>query len=716
MKRPYIRPVGRYYPDGMYEFVKNVSLNKNEQYTINIYTSGRYILTINGKYVCEGPCKSHEHTRYYDTVVTNELKEGDNEIKISVMHIPSPKIFTAVYKTLKPELVFEAVSESNEIISDLGWIFRRNDKIKYNIDNYTRFIPPFEIYDYKEGYEEYPVEITGREPFHDGFDFANGKETVNGIERGSQLEKRPIPMLFPNEEMKFTVVRKGENFIELDAGKYSTSKVSFKFKKAVSAKIIYAESYVQPDGTKTKCDDYDGVFTGYYDDVNVEEGEEYSPFWFRAFRFIRIEGENICDAFESVSAKFWHYPLEIDAEFECSDEYINKMFDISINTILCCAHDTFYDCPYYEQYQYIMDTLIEAAVMMRMSHDTRLVKKAIEEFAASQMPSGYLSSFYPSVFPQIIPGFTLMWVSMLRDYLEYSRDVAFAKRFVGTIDKIFEGIESNLTEDGLVARGDYWDYVDYTEGWHIGEPVKEKGKPITVYSMYYAYALKCAADICHKVGRPVLGDEYDRRYLDLIIAIKKYCFDMKRGLYRDSAREGTYSVHTIVWSVLSGIEDEESADKMWAKMYDEDLIKTSFSMNFFLFRALEKSGKTDQIFKNFDGWRNMIDMNCTTWREMPKAQLRSECHAWSSAPLYEISSNILGVKVGFAKEIVIKPVTAGLEFAKGKVPTRYGIVSISWEDGENGFKIKVDSPDGIRKRIILPDGEEIVTDEKNFEN
>ena len=133
MKRPYIRPVGRYYPDGMYEFVKNVSLNKNEQYTINIYTSGRYILTINGKYVCEGPCKSHEHTRYYDTVVTNELKEGDNEIKISVMHIPSPKIFTAVYKTLKPELVFEAVSESNEIISDLGWIFRRNDKIKYNM-------------------------------------------------------------------------------------------------------------------------------------------------------------------------------------------------------------------------------------------------------------------------------------------------------------------------------------------------------------------------------------------------------------------------------------------------------------------------------------------------------------------------------------------------------------------------------------------------------
>ena len=29
MKRPYVKPVGIYYPDGMYEFVKNVSLEKN---------------------------------------------------------------------------------------------------------------------------------------------------------------------------------------------------------------------------------------------------------------------------------------------------------------------------------------------------------------------------------------------------------------------------------------------------------------------------------------------------------------------------------------------------------------------------------------------------------------------------------------------------------------------------------------------------------------
>ena len=653
------------------------------------------MLQINGEYVCEGPCKSHEYTRYYDTVSTNELKEGDNEIKITVMHITNEKKFTSVFKKAKPEVIFEAISDTNVIEGSTNWLCRKNNKIgfEYMNPNYS-FIPPFEVYKSTEGYVEFSLEEA------DGFDFEYGPQTVNGIARGQILEKRPIPMIFPNEELHFKVVRKDKDFIELDAGKYSTSKLCFKFKNKVSVKITYAESYMQPDGTKLRCDDTDGVINGYYDTACVEAGESYRPFLFRAFRFIRIDGENVAEALESVCAKFWHYPVHLDADFKCSDEYINKMFEISINTMLCCMHDTFYDCPYYEQYQYIMDSAVESSVLMRMTHDARMVKKCIEEFAASQMPSGYLSSFYPSVFPQIIPGFTLMWVFMLHDYLDYSGDADFAKKFVGTIDKILSCFDTKLSDDGLVTRGIYWDYVDYTPGWHIGEPVKEEGKPITVYSMYYAYALLCASEICKKVGRPALAVEYDERYRKLA-----HCFDDERGLYKDSGSEGTYSVHAIVWAARSGIETIENAKKMFEHINDDDLIKTSFSMNFFFFRALEKIGRSDLIFKHFDGWRKMIDMNCTTWRERPIDTLRSECHAWSSAPLYEISSNLLGVKVGFEEEIVIKPTLAGLEFARGKVPTRYGNVRVSWTNDDQCFKITVAAPEGIVKKVILPNGE-----------
>ena len=126
-------------------------------------------------------------------------------------------------------------------------------------------------------------------------------------------------------------------------------------------------------------------------------------------------------------------------------------------------------------------------------------------------------------------------------------------------------------------------------------------------------------------------------------------------------------------------------------------------MNFFLFRALEKCGCYDMAKKYFGGWQKMIDLGCTTWCENPDDP-RSECHGWSAAPLYEFSANVLGVKYSFDDEIIIKPVTLGLDFAKGCVPTRFGTISVEWTNADNKFNIKIDSPNGVVKKLITPDG------------
>jgi hypothetical protein len=85
---------------------------------------------------------------------------------------------------------------------------------------------------------------------------------------------------------------------------------------------------------------------------------------------------------------------------------------------------------------------------------------------------------------------------------------------------------------------------------------------------------------------------------------------------------------------------------------------------------------------------------------------RSDCHGWSGAPLYEFSSNILGVKTGSETEIVIKPVTWHLTYAKGTVPTRFGLVGVNWRIDKNTFIIEIESPANVPKRLILPDGTE----------
>ena len=99
----------------------------------------------------------------------------------------------------------------------------------------------------------------------------------------------------------------------------------------------------------------------------------------------------------------------------------------------------------------------------------------------------------------------------------------------------------------------------------------------------------------------------------------------------------------------------------------------------------------------------MIDLGCTTWCENPDSP-RSECHGWSSAPLYEFSANVLGVKIGLSDEIVIKPEIGNLTYAKGSVPTRFGTVNVAWELCGNKFRMDIEVPETISSRVTLPDG------------
>ena len=78
---------GEFAPSGMYEFSKDIYIEKDCQVSICAFAVMRYILYISGEYVCEGPCKSSENIRYYDEVKEVRLQKGRNEIKMVVIHL-----------------------------------------------------------------------------------------------------------------------------------------------------------------------------------------------------------------------------------------------------------------------------------------------------------------------------------------------------------------------------------------------------------------------------------------------------------------------------------------------------------------------------------------------------------------------------------------------------------------------------------------------------
>ena len=515
----FIMPTVNDRESGIYEFRKKVVIRKSESITIRIFAATVYILYINGEYICEGPCKSAENVRYFDTVANNYLKAGTNEIVVKVMHLTNKKRLSSFIKTNKPVLLFDAQGENVHIMSDKTWECFFAEGHRLVSFDYVPFVSPNEELDTDAGF--IPLEVTESVDT----DFENFYDGV-GIENDMLLKPRPIPMIYPQPPSEMKIIKSGSNFIELDAGKYVTANVTVKVRANSEIKIIYSECYA--DGNKKERRDAEGIgiLGGPYDIIRTgNEDYEFRTFRYRAFRFIRIECENPKQMIGEASCTAAHYPLDICGSFECSNEDLNRIYDVSINTFLSCLHDTFVDCPYYEQQQYVMDSAIEASVLMCISEDLRPIKKCIEEFAVSQQPDGLILANYPCGYKQIIPGFSFFWIYLLYDYFNCTGDTEFVYKQISTMDKILCYFDCCVRDRGLICKSGYWDYVDWVTGWYNGSPTRDNNEAITVYNMYYATALKYAAEICDKVGRSGLADEYNARYIELKGRIKELCFD-----------------------------------------------------------------------------------------------------------------------------------------------------------------------------------------------
>lgn len=690
----------------LYTFENRINLENCDNVTIKISADTRYILYINGIQISEGPAQSSAHRRFYEQEQVSEyLKCGENEICVKVLHV-CDKYFTTVFPKEKPLLWFEMENDgANLLVSDLNWKISRIDGVNFYFRGLNPSMPHFE--EQAAEIERIPLEtIEYRETYIDNI----SADKVGLSEPSLCLEKRTIPQMNELSAVSLEKVQDLTNGYVLDTGKYTTAKIRIKVKgkKGDKLKLTYGECYVlEEDIWNTKKgvrDDKSGIIYGPFDVIELNGKEQETElFWYRAFRYIRVNCEHLADLKLEITANPYFYPLNITGEFICSDENYNKMWDVSINTLMCCMHEILVDCPYFEQQQYGMDSYLESMYSLNISNDTRLIKKTIQDISHSQQPNGLLCANYPARFVQIIPTFSIYWLMLLHDYYKYTGDKELVSELFGTVDKMLWSFNNHLTEKGVVkTKG--WNFCDWVDSWNYGTPNDGDKEPIAIYSMQYSLGLKYASYLANEIGRFGLSEEYEQRRIALNKAIDEVFFE--NGYYKDTENSKEISQHTGMWAILAEIKTGDEAKELVKTILDEKTAKCSFSMGFFLFRALEKLGMYEKAFANFKGFQTMLDRNCTTWCENP-GDARSECHGWSATPLYEFPRCILGVnpiETGY-KKVKISPQTGHLTFARGKVATPFGDISVFWEKKNEKIILTCSAPKEIE--IIYDDNIEL---------
>ncbi len=708
MDSVWITPVDVLDRTAVYRFEKTVNATKKAVIELNISADTRYRFYVNGRYVCEGPCQSDHFFWRYETVKVpaSLLKDGENLLSFEVLYIKDECFYTQVRKDKPALLVFGTLEDGErkeEIVTSPGWkCFVERSRYFVNRFSYIS-MPHTEEHTCEPDTQTETVACAAN-------NIKSGNRSPYGVDDKYILEKREIALLKPGRPAAFTELKRTDTSAELDAGVYTTAypKFVFRGKKGGKIRFTYAECYCQGGRVRKKGrrDLPKGEIIGLYDEITFDgRKQEFTPYYWRAFRYVKAEFPEGTE-FEAKNQKYspYFYPIEEKGYIKTSDNTKNKLWEVSLNTLRCCTHESFVDCPYYEQCQYDMDSALEMMFMFRVTNDYSMSRKAVYDLARSQQPDGMLLAHYPATKRQVIPTFSLYWILMLRDYVTYSGDLSAAKELMPVADGVLNAFDLLINENGLVGATKYWHYTDWVPGWERGVPPHGSENPLTLSSMIYSAALEQAASLAEEIGRTGLREEYLKRREAPNKALNRHCYNKEKRFYEDVPGFGGYSEHTAVWAVLCGAVTGSAAEELIDRSFALDVNRASFSFNFYTFRALEKAGRYKQYAERlFTGWYKMLKLGCTTWCENPDDP-RSECHAWSAAPIYEYSAMFLGVKpaaTGF-KEAVVTPDLTFADRVDGAVPTPEGIIKIHWVNQKGRLEFSLKLPKGVNARLKLP--------------
>ena len=204
--------------------------------------------------------------------------------------------------------------------------------------------------------------------------------------------------------------------------------------RGASVKISYAEALFDKNMQKGNRNEIEGKELIGNFDLFLPDGEpnrHFRPLTFRTYRYVQFDITTVGQPLTITDfyGIYTGYPFVPKATFSSSDPSLQQLWNVGWRTARLCAGETYFDCPYYEQLQYEGDTRIQALISLYVTGDDRLMRKAILDFYHSRVPEGLTQGRFPSSRLQVIPPYSLFWVSMVYDYWMHRKDDPFVKQF-----------------------------------------------------------------------------------------------------------------------------------------------------------------------------------------------------------------------------------------------------------------------------------------------
>ncbi|KAF4996957.1 hypothetical protein FGRMN_4174 [Fusarium graminum] len=387
--------------------------------------------------------------------------------------------------------------------------------------------------------------------------------------------------------------------------------------------------------------------------------------------------------------------------------------------------DTIVDGSRRDRIAYAGDLDIAISSTLASTYGKSFVEGSLELVGSYQTTSGF---FIPNAKIQQDPlpapldvnitgliGYSFNLINGLATTYEVLGNVTFARQWVPRVVNMLDWAHSRLVK-GLFTV----DNASFTGDWNYYDPAQTGAS--AKFNALYAYSLQQTSRLLKDGG--VDTKVYEQRLKKLRKAIHSQLWNETLGAYVLSNEiTSGFSQDANAIAILAGIpqSNKVSAKSLLKTMeaefqlptgplaFSNGTVKSGFAQKISPFssayhlRAAFESDDADTartLLKTL--WAPMANpananyTNCFWETLNPDGTpglgiMTSLCHGWAAGPTAELSKYVLGVKSvepGFT-EWKVEPMSLGLEWAKGRVPTDKGTIEVEWKFVSDLVQMKV---------------------------
>jgi len=412
----------------------------------------------------------------------------------------------------------------------------------------------------------------------------------------------------------------------------------------------------------------------------------------KAFRFVRLAWDgNI--SFDDVSMLYEYNPLEYKGSFRCSDESVNKIWDVSAYTMHLTSREFFLDGIKRDRWLWSGDAIQSYLMNYYLFFDAPLVKRTTRALRGNDPVETHINN---------ILDYSFYWFIGIYDYYLYTGDKEFVQQIYPKMITLMEFCLNRRNEEGM-AEGLPGDivFIDWADISKDGEVCFEQ-------------LLLCRSLETMSLCAEIMNDtEKAKKYSDVADELKKKIigifWDNSQKALVHSRKDGKLDTRVTKYANMFAmtfdyLNDQQKEDvKQHVLMNDQIQKITTPYMRFYELEALCRIGQQKNVLREIrDYWGGMLQLGATSfWEAYDPTESgirhyamygrpfgRSLCHAWGASPIYLLGRYYLGVSPtspGY-RTYLVEPELGGLQWMKGQVPTPHGNIEISVTEKQMSIK------------------------------